>query len=225
MAQAPDYSDSRLTSSCLYCGGVVSSREHTPSKVLLDAPYPSDLSVVGACQPCNEGFSKDEEYLACLIECAIQGSTDPERLKRPSVARKLKNQPGLRNRLEQARSSTGGATTFTAETDRVKNVVCKLAQGHVLYELSEVLRDKPVEAWATPIATLGQEARSAFEQIEQPSFWPEVGCRMSSRLIGGEPGWQIVQQDRYRYAVMFGGPTVARMVLSEYLACQVVWDD
>jgi hypothetical protein len=35
--------------------------------------------------------------------------------------------------------------------------------------------------------------------------------------------WQDVQPGRYRYLVM-EAPTTVRMVLSEYLACEVVWD-
>jgi hypothetical protein len=36
-------------------------------------------------------------------------------------------------------------------------------------------------------------------------------------------GWIVVQQGRYRYAAESDGSMV-RMVLSEYLACQVVWE-
>lgn len=180
---------------------------------------------MGACRACNEHYSKDEEYLACLIECVIQGSTDPDHLQRENIAEKLRNQPGLRSKLEQARTCTAGVTIIQPEMDRVSNVVRKLAQCHVLYELSEVMRQEPDQLWAVPIEALDDAKRRAFENIEQPPIWPEVGCRMSSRLVSGDPGWQFVQPGRYRYATIFGGPTVARMVLSEYLACEVVWHD
>ena len=39
-----------------------------------------------------------------------------------------------------------------------------------------------------------------------------------------ECGWVVVQPDRYRYAVVETGGVVVRMVLSEYLACEVVWE-
>ena len=107
----------------------------------------------------------------------------------------------------------------------MENVVRKLAQCHVLYELSEVMREPPTQIAFTPRPFLTAVQKAAFEKIEQPSICPEVGCRMMTRLVEGDPGWQIVQPQRYRYATIYGGPTVARMVLSEYLACEVIWDD
>lgn len=225
MGQIPDYSDSRLTSSCLYCGGRIETREHTPSKVLLDKPYPADLAVVGACQPCNEGFSQDEEYVACLIECALSGTTNPSLVTRPNIAAKLHQQPKLRDRIERSRSDVGGLISFTPEHERVENVAKKLAQSHILYELSEVMRDEPSRLVCKPLGSLGAAEKVAFETIDQPPIWPEVGSRMATRMVRGEAGWQVLQPGRYRYATIFGGPTVARLVLSEYLACEVIWTD
>ena len=66
--------DERLTGKCIYCGRNPETRDHVPSRVLLDKPFPDNLPVVDACRTCNEDFSQDEEYLACLIECAICGT-------------------------------------------------------------------------------------------------------------------------------------------------------
>ncbi len=118
-----------------------------------------------------------------------------------------------------------GGTTFEPEMDRVRNVAIKLAQSHVLYELSEVMRDEPVKVSAQPLATMTEKERAAFERIDLPPIWPEIGSRMMTRLVSGNPGWQLLQSGRYRYATIFGGPTTARMVLSEYLAMEVVWAD
>jgi hypothetical protein len=225
LGSVPDYSDYRLTLGCLYCGGEKTTRDHAPSKVLLDTPLPADLPVVGACQPCNEGFSQDEEYLACLLDCAISGTTEPDKLRRSNVARKLREQPALRARIEKSRLEADGYITFSVETGRIENVVKKLAQGHILYELSEVFRDEPSSIWFKPLHTLHLSEREAFETISLPPIWPEMGCRMMTRLATGNPGWQVIQPHRYRYATIFGGPTVARIVLSEYLACEVAWDD
>ena len=225
MSWPNDYSDVRLTSSCLYCGGEITSREHVPSRVLLDDPLPPDLPVVGACQPCNESYSKDEEYVACLLECILSGSTEPTTCSRPNIAKKLANQPALRARLEKSKREVNGQVEFVPEHSRIVNVIKKLAQGHVLYELSEVFRGEPTSVFIHPIDSLSPEQRSKFETIELPTIWPEIGCRMMFRLVEGNPLWQVIQPQRYRYATIFGGPTIARMVLSEYLACEVVWED
>ena len=42
-----------------YCGAYPDTRDHVPSKVLLDEPYPPDLPVIGACQRCNTSYSLD----------------------------------------------------------------------------------------------------------------------------------------------------------------------
>lgn len=60
--------------------------------------------------------------------------------------------------------------------------------------------------------------------------WPEIGSRAFINLIVGgdkvydiESGWSILQRDRYRYLVAQPGEIVVRIVLSEYLACELVW--
>ena len=77
--------DQRLTGMCVYCGGTPNTRDHVPSIVFLDEPLPRDLPVVDACEKCNNGFSIHEQYLACLLECAIHGSVEPEHVKRDKV--------------------------------------------------------------------------------------------------------------------------------------------
>ena len=102
MDQLRDFADSRLLSGCIYCGGPAETRDHVPSRCLLERPYPENLPVVASCARCNQGFSKDEEYLVCLIESALCGSTDPDKIKRPTVANILRNSPTLRARIESA---------------------------------------------------------------------------------------------------------------------------
>src|SRR5690349_5967316 len=87
--------DDRLKGFCVYCGGPEETRDHVPSKVLLDEPYPTPLPVVPACERCNGSFSLDEEYLACFIECTICGTTDPTKVRRPRIQRKLRDAPAL----------------------------------------------------------------------------------------------------------------------------------
>ena len=43
------FMDSRLTGMCVYCGGSPATRDHVPSRVLLDESYPAELPIVGAC--------------------------------------------------------------------------------------------------------------------------------------------------------------------------------
>lgn len=218
------FGDSRTGAACAFCGRAKATRDHVPSRVLLDEPFPFDLPVIGACQPCNNGFLIDEEYLACLVECVLAASTDPACVGRPKVARILERKPALRQRLDAARTVGANGCEFSVERDRVERVLVKLAIGHALHELHEVASEVPSNVWFHPIALLDDEARNAFESVEAPMVWPEVGSRAMQRMAAGEYGWLEVQPGRYRFLATVGGSARIRMVLSEHLACEVLWD-
>ena len=157
MEQLRDFSDSRLVDGCIYCGGIADTRDHVPSRSLLDAPLPENLPVVGACRKCNNEFSSHEEYFVCLLEAVLRGSTDA--VQRPLVADILRRSPALRARLDTARQEQDGQITFLIELERVKIVLLKLLRGHAAFELSAVFRSMPSEfAWG-PLALLSDEQR------------------------------------------------------------------
>lgn len=214
---------------CIYCGGLPETREHVPSKVFLDQPFPDDLPVVEACEQCNNGFSLDEEYMACLIDCVISGSTDPSKVGRPKISKILARRPGIAERIASGRSGDSDGFVFSVETERVHSVVEKIARGHALFEMNELV-DSPLEVWIRPLVTLENNDREVFEAIENASvgLWPEVGSRAMQRLVVDDSsfygGWIHVQPDRYRYSIVQTPSLEVRMVFSEYLACRVVWD-
>lgn len=239
MDQIENLADSRLLGHCVYCGGKPTSRDHVPSKILLDEPYPENLPVVEACVPCNNGFSRDEEYLASLVEVAVAGSTDPSRIRRPRVARVLAHSPALRAELERARSDLG----VQPAPNRVKPILRKLALGHAAFELSVSPAKEPSSIRYRPLHKLGGEALAAFTEPHASALFGEVGCRATQRLavtqidlmsaagdvkrIGAYlTFWIEVQAERYRYQAIHdeGGVTV-RYVIGDYLACEVHWDD
>src|SRR5262249_27689448 len=151
--------DDRLVNGCLYCGGTEESRDHVPSRVFLDSPLPENLPIVWACSPCNNSFSLDEAYVACLIESVIAGSTDPARIRRPGIASILQRKPALRARIEAAKSFIDGQIQFNIESNRIRNVVLKLARGHAAFELSQVRRDEPESLWWFPLPLMTDAQR------------------------------------------------------------------
>jgi hypothetical protein len=225
--QIPNYGDERQLAWCVYCGGPTETRDHVPSKVLLDEPYPSNLPVVPACVMCNTSFSVDEEYVACLVGCVLAGSTTEQDIKREKVRRILREKVSLATRMGQARVQDGIAIRFLPEYDRVENVVLKLARGHEAFELNEPQIDAPSSMAFLPLSLMDAGDRARFETPPWSSVWPEVGSRAMQRLIRGgtsTPGWVIAQEGRYRYLTALGDGVVIRFVLSEYLACEVTWD-
>ena len=239
--QLRDYADSRLLSGCIYCGGPAETRDHVPSRCLLDRPYPENLPVVGCCKKCNKGFSGDEQYLVCLVESALCGSTDPSKIQRPSVARILQNTPALRARIEAAKTETNDHVMFAVEHPRVANVMLKLARGHAAFELSQPCRIEPDHFWCQQLTDLPAAARKEFDAAHVQDVFGEVGSRGMQRMLvtqvtlQSESGdqrqlglivndWVEVQDGRYRYlAIDDVGGVVIRIIVSEYLACEVAW--
>lgn len=225
------FADERLTGMCVHCGGEPQTRDHAPSKVLLDDPLPSDVPVVDACESCNASFSQDEEYTACLVECAICGTTDPTGIQRPKIKRILGERPALAAKLNQCctRSENGGLV-WQPEFARVRNVVLKLARSHIAYELSLPRFDEPEVIDFVPMLSLSEHRRAEFESPASSGMvlWPEIGSRAFIAACRGRAnmtpdGWINLQPGRYRYRVdQLDGDSV-QMVLSEYLACRVVW--
>ena len=225
--------DERQTGMCAYCGTRPATRDHIPSKVLLDEPYPPELPVVGACETCNASFSLDEQYTACFLDCVICGCTGVSDQHRSNVKRILKENPALRERIESAlKKDEADNLLWEPEADRIQNVVLKLARGHAAYELYPKLEEPTAVSFA-PLSVLSDEERSSFEQTvtDKIGLWPEIGSRAFLRAFGKSPDrlplsgdWIVVQPDRYRYAVAETGGVIVRMVLSEYLACEVVWE-
>ncbi len=242
MDQLKNFADERLLVGCIYCGGLEETREHVPSRVFLDAPLPENLPIVAACRSCNSGFSLDEEYLACLVEAVIAGSADPERIRRAGVAKILKRNPALRARIEAGKTVEHGQTRFSIEPERVKNVVEKLARGHAAFELSQPFKDEPGSVWWRPIELMDDGQRDEFEASHVTEVFGEIVSRGMQRVIvaqfalqaaSGETmtqdlmvnDWVEVQEGRYRYhAIDYGDQVKIKLVIGEYLACEIVWD-
>ena len=211
---------------CVFCGGSTESRDHVPSKVFLDSPYPANLPVVPACDPCNGGFSRDEQYVACLIACAQAGATEPDAVKRLKIRRILRQTPWLASRLADARQVESGSTVFSVETERVQNVVLKLARGHAAFELNEPRLDAPSHIAFSPFTAIDDKIRVEFESPPISSVFPEVGSRAMQQLVVTRPGasrWLTVQPDRYRYMTSVADGVNVRGAISEYLAFEVRW--
>jgi hypothetical protein len=234
MEQLTPFSDERLLSGCVLCGGQTGSRDHVPSRVFLDEPYPENLPVVPACEVCNGGASLDEEYFACLLECTLAGSADPAAIRRDKIRRILQHKPTLAAMLAEARTVSETGTIFKIDQERINRVVVKLARGHAAYELSEPKHDNPTSVAIVPLPLLSEDARAHFEGVprcRELTQWPEVGSRAFQRLAYSvtagfefDGGWVEVQPGRYRYLTFADGGVTIRMVISEYLACEIVWD-
>jgi hypothetical protein len=230
MKQIENCGDDRNKNWCVYCAGPEQTRDHVPSRVLLDEPYPADLPVLPACVACNSGFSADEAYLACLVECALTGSVEAAKSRR-KVRDVLVRSPALAARLSAARYEREGEVGFKPEADRVNAIILKLARGHVAFENNEPRPDSPVTMQIKPFPGMNDAERQQFEHSGAEAgglaLWPEVGSRAMTRLLTGDDvganGWIVVQPGMYRYRVGWVDGLWVRIVIREYLAAEVVW--
>jgi hypothetical protein len=173
----------------------------------------------------------DEEYFACFLDCVLVGSAEPRSTHRPSIASILSRKPALAFRIDAARSlDAAGRLFWLPEVERVRNVVLKLVRGHAAFELSEPQLDDPKHIAICPLEEMSNATRLAFEEVPVESAWPEIGSRafVGTVVAFGQgysqsSGWSRVQDGRYRYLVSYSQGPAVRIVLSEYLACEVSW--
>jgi hypothetical protein len=221
--------DERLTGCCVYCGGLHETDDHVPSKVLLDEPFPPDLPTVPACDACNNGFSADERYVACLVECVVAGTVEPAAIRRDKVRRIISERPDIASGIAACRREPEpGKFLWDPDPKSVRNVVLKLARGHAAYECGEPRHDEPEHVAILPLIAMPDRDRLLFETTPAVDVWPEIGSRAFMRAVEGGPeryrddGWCVVQEGRYRYLVASSGLMV-RAVIGEYLAFEVAW--
>ena len=232
MRQINPFSDERLLDKCVYCGRESDTADHVPSKIFIDEPFPENMPVVPACKVCNLGFSLDEQYLSCLIDYAKNGAVSPEDSQlREKVRNTLKHTPKLAiSIVEQRILNANGVISFRFNKERVEKIILKLAKGHTAYELSEPKYYAPTIVWYQPISCLSADARRAFETPPDSTILPEIGSRAFQKTFIDatmhtikHPGWQEVQEGSYRYLAVVDAGALVRIVLSNYLACEVLW--
>ncbi|MBG7615612.1 hypothetical protein IWC96_10010 [Brevundimonas sp. BAL450] len=116
---------------CLYCGRPADTYDHVPPKVLLETPYPPNLRMVPACQPCNGGWSSDEDYVVTVL--AYIGATSrlqAKAMEGGKVDRSLVGAPLFEDRLIRSLSVTSdGEVAISVEMDRIATVTEKIVMG------------------------------------------------------------------------------------------------
>lgn len=220
--------DERTRGSCAFCGARPDTVDHCPSKILLDAPYPANLPVVDACSRCNNSFSADELYVACALDCALVGATQPCNRHRPNVRRLLTERLDLAGSIAACEEiDLFGNKVWQPDMQKVANVMLKLARGHLDYEINVQERGEPDDLLIVALPLMSDRQRQEFEnpEPEDLALWPEIGSRAFLRAIASpfQDSWQVVQEGRYRYYVGQTQGNFVHMVLSEYLFCRAVW--
>ncbi|MBO9454639.1 hypothetical protein J7376_12115 [Paracoccus sp. R12_1] len=239
MDKIDEFFDDRNRAWCIHCSGVlanmVTTEDHVPTQSFLRKPRPHHLPKVTTCFDCNNGFSKDEQYVGAFLSCVVSGTIDPDKQFNASAASALRKSPALRSMIDQSKTErlteTGEAQiVWMPDRDRVNRVVVKNARGHSFFELGEPMMNDPDIVWTYPIGLLTPEQRAEFEgenEVGGLSVFPEVGSKMMTRIMTGQDldgSWVIVQDGIYRYEVNFDVGVRVRTVIFDYLATEVFWN-
>ena len=81
---------------------------HRPDVVVNCAAFTN----VDACEECNRGFSLDEQYLACFIECVLCGTVEPSGLQRPKIKRIISENSSLSHRIGEYKKTDTDKNTY-----------------------------------------------------------------------------------------------------------------
>ena len=221
--------DDRTKGFCAYCGGTPNSRDHVPSKILLDTPYPENLPVTESCSTCNQGFSASEEYLACLIECIVNGTTTPNENFRPKIAATLKSRPSIANKIERSKQvDASGTLIWQPKEEQVREVILKLSRGHIAYELGVHHFEEPELVDIFPLVSLSENQVESFFALPSSHLYPEIGSRAFVNICSGKhsgfENWIVVQKNRYQYSIGQSYGDWVKIVINDYLACHVAWN-
>ncbi len=98
------------------------------------------------------------------------------------------------------------------------------------YELGIQHTEEPVILDVLPVPLLSEDQLTSFNSLENEGhfLYPEIGSRAFINLLKGKPtsyrNWNTVQNGLYRYKLGQSNGDWVKFVLSEYLACRVVWE-
>jgi hypothetical protein len=163
---------------CVYCDFVGTiTDDHIPSENLFSKPRPNNLIKVPSCFPCNNGFSKDDEYFRLMIIMRNDIGSHAEYNKIWPVVHKSLKRPGaqgfanalIQNMALSDVQSTSGLylgrmPTYPVDFVRLDRVAARIAQGLYYRETERRLRDDYCVVAYNPGSTAGNVAGNGLIQ-------------------------------------------------------------
>tara|TARA_R110002049_G_scaffold308754_1_gene513922 strand:- start:66304 stop:67029 length:726 start_codon:yes stop_codon:yes gene_type:complete len=125
---------------CYFCGKPASTKDHVPSKNLLEKPYPKNLLTIPACLKCNQSFSLDEEYFLNVLTTLSESPTLIARTEPGGSVYKSRNRSTklYERLLKSIIQKNDGRTYFHAEVARLKKTIEKNAFGLYCHKYGKI---------------------------------------------------------------------------------------
>lgn len=218
---------------CIYCLNIANSREHIPSKIFLNKKYPEELAVLPACKSCNNSYSNDEQYLACLIDFIQYKIENLSDVKRDIIRKTFVKRPRIKATFEESIiiNKDGSLKSMNIDISKIENIVLKLAIGHGTYQLSKIFMKSPTQLNYKFLCDLTDEEFKHFNALPIIEKAPEIGSRLMEELyiINDDVPitlWKNVQENQYRYIAFHSNEgTTVRIVIGEFFFAEVFWKE
>ena len=142
---------------CVYCGDREGTEDdHAVGRLFFPKPKPEDLITVPACDACNRGISKDEEYVRAVLLTLMDTENMPaaERLRGRELRRSFEREEGkglanlILSSVEWVNVHTPSGTALPdkvpiigADVDRMYRVLIKIVKGLYYHWKGERLPD------------------------------------------------------------------------------------
>jgi len=228
----------RFESVCIYCrSNPAKSKEHLPSRVFIDIPYPNEYSIVPACEKCNIGFSADEVYVSCFVDKLRNALSDYMIPLRGKTISALSHDNELARILCEQIRAESDKIYVNYQPEPFLKILIKLAKGHLCQ-----LQDKVIESDCLVECTfkfkndLSELEVYNFEELPLAEIASECGSNFTHALlvverVGLQPSqvlipWDEVQEGNYRYLTYFAdNKFVVRIVICETLFAEVQFSE
>lgn len=174
---------------CIYCGKPSNTREHCPSKVFLEKPYPDDLPVLPACFECNNSFSSDELYTKMYMDSIGYSSGFYNNIS-PLLKKHMSENTAFNDAKRDYEYYIENG--FFPENNKILRILTKLAICHLVYELYECYSIEGCEVQPSMIKyTFLLDKNVSSSQIKEPIILehslPMVGTRVYNHIFVCEP--------------------------------------
>ncbi|WP_264771876.1 hypothetical protein [Defluviimonas salinarum] len=200
---------------------------------MLDEPLPGHFPMVRVCIDCNRDQSEAETYFYAILSAVLSGSHRPEDQILPIGERVLRSDKSLRRRIFEAKNiAPDGSLIWNVDHELIGQVLTAYARGHIFLETGELALDKPARVVFKPLATMGQDERTAFLEVQNDVF-PELGSRLFITLFDPQDerrqlldanGFFVIQPNTYQYKVVLrNGQIGIRSIVRNFLATEVSW--
>lgn len=222
----PYLSCKKENSYCIYCSNIADSREHLPPRVFIDVPKKNEWNIVPACETCNNGYSEDEQFVACATEYILAMVYYNGVIQRDKIKKTFKKRPKILEKIKSlCKIERGNLIIDNDIIESIKKVFLKIGQGHFMYDCSMFLDENATISVAFE-PQLTQKELDEFNSQVICNCIPEIGSRVSNQICLNINTnemiilWNTIDDKNYRYLISPDG--ILRIVIREFLYIEII---